>query len=331
VTPPESSRCCTPTASSAVAVELPLARTDRSRRRRGSRSTRGQLLVPGGRFAMGDAFDEGYPDDGERPVHDVTLDPFWIGATTVTNAAFATFVKATGYVTDAERLGVSAVFHLMVRADPADIVGRATGTPWWLTVRGACWRHPQGRHSSISALQNHPVVHVSWNDAQAYCDWAGTRLPTEAEWEYAARGGLEARRFPWGDDLTPNGRWMCNIWQGSFPTHNSAEDGHLGTAPVKTYAPNGFGLWNTVGNVWEWCGDSFDSHTYATRVDASPAHDPRAAEEADSTGARVMRGGSFLCHESYCHRYRVAARSSNTADSAAANIGFRCANNAATS
>jgi formylglycine-generating enzyme len=277
---------------------------------------------------MGDAFDEGYPDDGELPVHEVSLDPYRIDATTVTNAAFATFVKATGYVTDAERLGVSAVFHLLVQAEPAYIMGRAAGTPWWTVVRGADWRHPQGPRSSIAALQNHPVVQVSWRDAQAYCEWSGTRLPAEAEWEYAARGGLEGRRFPWGDELTPNGRWMCNIWQGRFPTHNTGEDGHVGTAPVKAYAPNGFGLWNTVGNVWEWCGDTFVADAYAARTGAASVPNPRAPEGAGRTRPRVMRGGSFLCHESYCHRYRVAARSSNTPESAAANIGFRCANDA---
>jgi formylglycine-generating enzyme len=277
---------------------------------------------------MGDAFDEGYPDDGELPVHDVSLHPYRIDATTVTNAAFATFVKATGYVTDAERLGLSAVFHLLVEADPADITGRAAETPWWLVVRGADWRHPQGPHSSVAALQNHPVVQVSWRDAQEYCAWAGTRLPTEAEWEYAARGGLEGRRFPWGDELTPDGRSMCNTWQGRFPTHNTADDGYVGTAPVKSYAPNGFGLWNTVGNVWEWCADTFDANVYADRAGEPPAHDPRAPGDARSAGPRVMRGGSYLCHESYCHRYRVAARSGNTPESAAANIGFRCANDA---
>jgi len=277
---------------------------------------------------MGDAFDEGYPDNGELPVHDVSLDPYWIDATSVTNAAFASFVKATGYVTDAERLGASAVFHLLVEADPGDVVGRATGTPWWLVVRGADWRRPQGPHSSVAALQNHPVVQVSWRDAQAYCTWAGTRLPTEAEWEYAARGGLEGRRFPWGDELTPNGRWMCNIWQGQFPSYNAADDGHLGTAPVKAYAPNGFGLWNTIGNLWEWCADTFVADAYPARAGVSAVNNPRTPEDADPTSPRVMRGGSYLCHESYCHRYRVAARSSNTPDSAAANIGFRCANDA---
>ncbi|MFK0195508.1 formylglycine-generating enzyme family protein [Kitasatospora sp. NPDC090308] len=292
-----------------------------------ARRTRGQLLLPGGTFAMGDAFGEGYPQDGEGPVHEVRLDPFHLDATTVTNAAFAAFVKATGYVTEAERLGVSAVFHLTVQARPADVLGRATGTPWWLVVRGACWRHPYGPLSSIGELQNHPVVQVSWHDAQAYCAWAGKRLPTEAEWEFAARGGRVGNRFPWGDDLTPRGRWLCNIWQGDFPSRNTAEDGYLATAPARSYRPNGYGLWNPVGNVWEWCADAFAADTYAARAGGPPVHDPRGPLSGPA-GARVMRGGSYLCHDSYCYRYRVAARSGNTPESAAANIGFRCANDA---
>ena len=272
---------------------------------------------------MGDAFDEGYAADGEVPVHDVTLPDFHMDATTVTNAAFATFVKATDYLTDAEDLGISAVFHLAFSGHPRHVVGSATGTPWWLVVEGASWRAPEGPGSDVSRRSNHPVVHVSWNDAQAYCAWAGKRLPTEAEWEYAARGGLERRRFAWGNDLTPRGRWMCNIWQGRFPTNNTLDDGHLTTAPVKSFAPNAYGLWNTAGNVWEWCSDWFDSDYYAI----APAKSPRGPETGQ---ARVMRGGSYLCHDSYCNRYRVAARSSNTPDSASANIGFRCANSALT-
>ncbi len=271
---------------------------------------------------MGDGFGEGYDADGETPVHDVLLSPFHLDATAVTNAQFATFVKATGHVTDAERFGSSAVFHLVVSAPRADLLGRAEGAPWWVEVRGADWRHPEGGGSTVGDRQHHPVVHVSWHDAQAYAAWAGKRLASEAEWEFAARGGLAGRRFPWGDDLTPGGRWRCNIWQGTFPTHNTEDDGYLTTAPVKRYAPNGYGLHQLAGNVWEWCADWFSARYYA----ASPAADPPGPPSGSS---RVMRGGSYLCHDSYCHRYRVAARSSNTPESSAGNLGFRCANDAA--
>jgi formylglycine-generating enzyme required for sulfatase activity len=279
------------------------------------------VRIPAGAFEMGDAFDEGYADDGETPVHTVSLSAYFIDATAVTNAAFATFVKATGYVTEAERFGSSAVFHLAVPPGSAEVLGVAAGTPWWWNVRGACWRRPEGGESTISDRQNHPVVHVSWQDAQAYCAWAGKRLPTEAEWEYAARGGLESTRFAWGDELTRDGRWNCNIWQGRFPDVNTLDDGFLTTAPVKSFRPNGLGLWNTAGNVWEWCADWFGADYYARSPSASPS--------GPVTGdARVMRGGSYLCHDSYCHRYRVAARSANAPDSFAANLGFRCANDA---
>ncbi|TKA00999.1 formylglycine-generating enzyme family protein [Actinacidiphila oryziradicis] len=284
-------------------------------------STRGQVLLAGGEFAMGDAFDEGYPADGETPVHPVRLAPFHIDETAVTNAQFATFVKATGYVTDAERYGSSAVFHLVIAAPSTDVLGPAAGTPWWINVRGARWRRPEGARSDIAGRQNHPVVHISWNDAAAYAAWAGKRLPTEAEWEYAARGGLAGRRYAWGDELTPGGRWRCNIWQGDFPHHNTGEDGYLTTAPVKAYRPNGHGLWNTAGNVWEWCTDWFSPSYYAKSPPANP-QGPRTGE------TRVLRGGSYLCHDSYCNRYRVAARSSNTPESSSGNLGFRCANDA---
>ena len=314
----EHASCCTP-AAAPVTLTPPSTTTAPPAARK--RSTRGQVRLPGGGFAMGDAFDEGYRADGETPVHAVRLKPFHIDETAVTNAQFATFVKATGHVTDAERYGSSAVFHLVVDADPSDILGDAAGTPWWINVRGAHWRRPEGGRSGIAGRQNHPVVHVSWHDASAYARWAGKRLPTEAEWEYAARGGLDGRRYAWGDDLTPGGRWRCNIWQGRFPHTNTAEDGYLTTAPVKSYRPNGLGLWNVAGNVWEWCADWF-SPTYYTH---SAAEDPKGPETGTS---RVLRGGSYLCHDSYCNRYRVAARSSNTPDSSTANLGFRCANDA---
>lgn len=285
------------------------------------RDTRSQVRIDATTFAMGDAFDEGYASDGEIPVHDVELDAYFIDPTPVTNAQFAAFVRATDYVTEAEALGVSAVFHLAYRGDGASVIHQIEGTPWWLAVRGASWRAPDGPGSKASSRPNHPVVHVSWRDAHAYCAWAGKRLPSEAEWENAARGGLHRARFPWGDELTKGGRWRCNIWQGDFPATNELEDGFLTTAPVKSFRPNGFGLWQTSGNVWEWCSDWFDRGYYSV----SPAVNPLGPSDGDQ---RVMRGGSYLCHDSYCHRYRVAARSSNTPDSFSANIGFRCANDA---
>ena len=285
--------CCAPRTAATLERTTPRAHT---------RSTDGQVLVQGGTFAMGDAFGEGYAGDGELPVHTVRLRPFRIDVTPVTKAQFAAFVADTGYVTDAERTGASAVFHLHVHPG-AEVLGAVAGTPWWLSVRGASWRS--------GADDTHPVTHVSWLDAEAYAAWAGKRLPTEAEWERAARGGLEGRRYPWGDELRP-----CAIWEGDFP-----RGGRGGTVPADAYEPNGFGLHNTVGNVWEWCADRF-SPTYYAR---SPIDDPRGPATGDE---HVLRGGSFLCHDSYCNRYRVSARTGNTPGSSASNIGFRCANDA---
>jgi len=193
--------------------------------------------------------------------------------------------------------------------------------PWWRQVHGADWWHPEGPHADLTGRAGHPVVHVSWGDAQAFCEWSGTRLPTEAEWEYAARGGLDGHHFPWGDDVEPGGEHGMNVFQGRFPSENTCADGYAGTAPVDEFAPNGYGLFNTTGNVWEWCGDWFDPGYY--RV--SPVEDPRGP----GTGThRVMRGGSYLCHASYCGRYRVDARSGTEPDSSTGNIGFRCARDA---
>ena len=275
-----------------------------------------EVRLPGGRFAMGDPFGEGHPADGETPVHQVEVSPLWVDRHAITVAQFKAFVDATGWVTDAEQVGSSAVFHLALAAAPHDVLGASPAAPWWLEVRGASWRRPYGPLSDAVDLADHPVVHVSWRDASAYCEWAGRRLPTEAEWEYAARGGLAGARYPWGDELRPGGRWLCNIWQGRFPYRNHGEDGWLATAPVGSFPPNGFGLHEVAGNVWEWCAD-WHSATYYRD---SPLRDPPGPGQGD---LRVMRGGSYLCHHSYCTRYRVAARTATTPDSSAGNCGFR--------
>lgn len=208
------------------------------------------------------------------------------------------------------------MFQLALRSPPEFVLGSAAGSPWWLGVRGADWRHPGGLSSDIDGLGEHPVVHVSWHDATAYCEWAHRRLPTEAEWEYASRGGLTGARYPWGDHLLDDGRWRVNIWQGEFPARNTAEDGWRTTAPVRAFPPNGYGLWQTVGNVWEWCTDWYRSDYYSRSFVANPAGPP----EGD---VKVLRGGSYLCHDSYCNRYRNSARSCNTPDSSMGNAGFR--------
>jgi sulfatase modifying factor 1 len=257
-----------------------------------------------------------FPADGEGPVREVTVSPFAISAHAVTNEQFAAFVSATGYRTDAERAGSSFVFADFVHPSARDFVrGRVVGTPWWADVAGASWRAPEGPGSSIDDRLDHPVVHVSHGDALAFCAAHGSDLPTEAEWEFAARGGLDQRRYPWGDVLRPGGAWRCNVWQGTFPGHNSAEDGFTGSAPVDAFEPNAYGLYNMVGNVWEWCSDWF-----SPRPPAGPQHDPTGPAAGL---AHVIRGGSYLCHDSYCFRYRVAARSSNTPDSSTAHTGFR--------
>lgn len=277
------------------------------------------VYLEGGRFWMGGDDHEGFPADGEGPVREVTLSPFYIDTCTVSNAQFAEFVKDTGYVTEAERFGWSFVFHLLVSdAVRQEVDNVAMQVPWWYRVQGAYWAKPEGRDSDIADRMNHPVVHVSWNDADAYCRWAGKRLPTEAEWEYAARGGLVKKRYPWGDLLKPGEAHMCNIWQGKFPDKNNAADGYVGTAPVDAYEPNGYGLYNVSGNVWEWCADWF-SPTYHRD---SAAVDPVGPAKGTN---RSMRGGSYLCHRSYCNRYRLAARTANTPDSSTGNMGFRCA------
>jgi formylglycine-generating enzyme required for sulfatase activity len=281
------------------------------------------VRIPGGTFLMGSADRDVFPDDGEGPVREVFVAPFYIDPKAVANARFAAFVRATGYRTDAERFGWSFVFHQFVRGEAAHHVMDATvpQAPWWLPVQGADWRHPEGPGSDLSRRDNHPVVHVSWRDAAAYAAWVGKRLPTEAEWEKAARGGLAQARFPWGNEFMPRGQHRCNTWQGEFPGLNTGADGFLGTAPVGAFRPNAFGLFNTSGNTWEWCSDWFSADWHA--VDAPHTRrDPRGPEAGSG---RVMRGGSYLCHDSYCNRYRVSARTMSTEDSTTGHLGIRCA------
>ncbi len=281
-------------------------------------STNGMIRLPGGKFLMGTDDKEGFPADGEGPVREITLNAFYIDATTVTNEQFNEFTKATDHITEAERFGWSFVFYqLLSEEDRKKDYQVAAAAPWWYAVHGATWKTPEGPRSGIDERMDHPVVHVSWNDANAYCQWAGKRLPTEAEWEYAARGGLVQKKFPWGDDLMQDGEHHCNIWQGTFPKYNSMDDGYLGTAPAKSFKPNGYELYNMAGNVWEWCNDWFSPDFHKSGMRNNP--------KGPVTGqAKAMRGGSFLCHHSYCNRYRVAARSSNTPDSSTSNMGFRC-------
>ena len=283
--------------------------------------TAGMVLIPGGEFLMGNERDYGFPRDGEGPVHAVTVAPFYLEVTTVTNERFNAFVNATGYKTEAERFGWSFVFEgdLSAKQRATAVRGVVHGSEWWCRVDGATWRHPEGPGSNIKQRWQHPVVHVSWNDAAAYAAWAGKRLPTEAEWEFAARGGLAAgNRFPWGDVLEPEGRHRMNVWQGVFPSKNTAADGHAGVAPAQSFKPNAYGLYQMTGNVWEWCADWFDAAYYRN----SPKENPAGPEKGNE---RVMRGGSYLCHASYCNRYRVDARNRNAADTGTTNIGFRCA------
>lgn len=279
------------------------------------------IRIPGGDFLMGSNGGEAYPADGEGPVRIVEVAEFLIDATCVSNAQFAEFVSETGYVTDAERFGWSFVFDGFVeKSAPASIMGRSSGTSWWAGVKGAYWKAPFGPGSSIDEISNHPVVHVSFNDAQTFATWAGKTLPTEAQWEKAARGGSIDSLYPWGDELTPNGNHMFNIWQGEFPVYNSGDDGYTATAPVDAFEPNGYGLYNVSGNVWEWCSDwwSFNWHAHAS---VQTRTNPRGP----STGTtKVIRGGSYMCHESYCNRYRLSARTSNLPDSSSGHMGFRC-------
>ena len=309
------SECCTPDRSAIdTAHPMDIAVHELSPAAVASRTL---IDIPVEPFVMGSDGPVAYPADGEGPAHAVRLSPYSIASHTVTNDEFAEFVSATEYRTDAERFRWSFVFGPLLPDDFPDTRG-VVNAPWWRQVFGADWCHPEGPGSTLAGRNDHPVVHISWRDANAYCAWSNTRLPTEAEWEYAARGGLSGCDFPWGNELEPAGRHAMNVFQGDFPARDSAADGYAGTAPIDAFPPNGFGLYQMTGNVWEWCSDWFSPTYYAS----SPEFDP----PGPSAGiARVQRGGSYLCHASYCRRYRVSARSSNTPDSSAGNVGFRVA------
>lgn len=316
---PEQKGCCTPSAVHSTCCGEPAGQGHAAREDSAEMLAR-MVKLPGGTFLMGTDSDEGFPADGEGPVRPVSLRPFLIDRTTVTNRQFGKFVRATGYRTEAERFGWSFVFWLHIpRKRFAELVeDRVVAAPWWCKVPGAKWDAPEGPGSGLQHREEHPVVHVSWNDAITYTQWSGQRLPTEAEWEYAARGGLEQKIYPWGDKLRPNGEHRCNIWQGDFPNHDTGDDGYKGTCPVEAFPPNGYDLYSMTGNTWEWCADWFSPDYHRTASRDNPTGPPAGS-------ARVMRGGSFLCHKSYCNRYRVAARSSNTPDSSTSNTSFRCA------
>ena len=267
------------------------------------------VAIAAGTFRMGSADSDRNPGDGESPVRSMDVPAFRIDPACVTNAEFAAFVAETGYVTEAEEFGWSFVFGALLDKELRRASRKPPGTPWWRAVDGARWDRPEGPGSSAADRPDHPVVHVSLRDAEAFAAWCGMRLPREAEWEKAARGGLDQARYAWGDELTPGGEHRCNIWQGAFPVRNTLEDGYLGAAPVRSFPPNGYGLYEVAGNVWEWCSD------------------PWTTGEASSLNGdvRVMRGGSYLCHDSYCNRYRVAARSATATEDASGNKGFRLA------
>jgi formylglycine-generating enzyme required for sulfatase activity len=298
------------------------------------------VWIPDGEFIMGCE----YPGMGDaQPLHRVRLKGFWMDRTEVTNEQFERFVAATGYLTVAERTpdweemkkqlppdtpkppADKLVPGSLVFTPPRESVSLENHTQWWSWVPGANWRHPEGPGSDLQGREQHPVVHVCWEDAAAYARWANKRLPTEAEWEYAARGGLDRKLYCWGDELKPGGKWMANIWQGQFPYENTEEDGYRGTAPVGSFPPNGYGLHDMAGNVWEWCADWYQPDYYLH----SPTDDPQGPPDSydphePGIPKRVQRGGSFLCSDLYCTRYLPGARGKGAPDSGASHIGFRC-------
>jgi formylglycine-generating enzyme required for sulfatase activity len=298
------------------------------------------VWIPGGTFRMG-CDDCNMPD--AEPVHLVTVDGFWMDKTPITNAQFEKFVKATGYKTIAERKpdpkdfpGAPAenlVPGCAVFSPPSHDVPLDNPYVWWRYVPGASWKHPEGPGSSTKGREDHPVVHIAWEDAVAYAKWAGKRLPTEAEFEFAARGGADGKRFAWGDELKPGGKWPANIFQGRFPAKNSGDDGYLTTSPVTAFPPNGFGLYDVGGNVWQWCSDWYRPDYFEKLAAQGVAKNPKGPEDSfdpqePGVPKRVQKSGSFLCSDRYCARYHVGSRGKGAVDSGSSNVGFRCAKSA---
>lgn len=267
-------------------------------------------LIPGGKYLIG-TNEPIFETDKEGPEREVEIVKFYLDKYEVSNGDFTEFVAQTGYKTEAETFGDSFVFKALISPEVQDEYEnfRVLQAPWWYKVKEVNWKQPEGPGSTIDDRLNHPVVHVSWNDAEAYCKWRTKRLPTEAEWEAACRGGKKRKLFPWGNKLMPNGKHWMNIWQGEFPDKNTAEDDAISTCPVDTFRQNDFDLYNIVGNAWEWTSDMWNE------------------QDTKESPDRVKKGGSYLCHKSYCYRYRCAARSQNSQDSSAGNLSFRCAKN----
>ena len=307
--------CCLP--SSAHTEKHSISNIDFSHRVKAD--TKNMVRI-GGTYLMGTNDPEQFPLDGESPVRKIHIDSFYIDTKTVPNREFKAFIDETGYITEAHKFGWSFVFHKFIsRRLESKVTEAVSGAEWWRKVEGASWNHPEGPETNIKKRMDHPVVHISWNDAKSYANWIGKRLPTEAEWEFAARGGLEQKKYPWGDKLTPAGKHKCNIWQGIFPNKNTKADGYEATAPAISFEPNGYGLYNASGNVWEWCDDWFTTnHAVQKNIQENP-------KGPDNGIAKVTKGGSFLCHDSYCNRYRVSARTSTTPDTSTGHTGFRCA------
>jgi formylglycine-generating enzyme len=297
----------------------------------GGEAPEGMVWVSGGEFFMG-ADDPSMAD--AKPVHEVRVSGFWMDRTEITNRQFARFVKATGYLTIAERKPDAKDFPdaPLEKLVPGSIVftppvGRISfddPLAWWRYVPGASWRHPEGPGSTIDGIDDHPVVQICWYDALAYANWVGKRLPTEAEWEYAARGKLGRARYVWGDDRRPGGRWQANVWEGRFPDLNTAEDGFARTAPAGSFPPNGFGLSDMAGNVWEWCSDWYGPGYESTPHENPPGPTSSFDPDEPKVAKRVQRGGSFLCSDQYCTRYLPGARGKGAPESAANHVGFRC-------